>query len=127
MNLENLKTLSEELQKAFDAKDLETVLGYYHPDIVLISPSSPTPVVGIDAVREAIARQFASPQRTSVALKDISVYPITDKVNSVVCRVTGYQSVYYSSYRIEGLLTRIFIDTAEGPKVVGEHLSLLQQ
>jgi ketosteroid isomerase-like protein len=40
MNLENLKTLSEELQKAFDAKDLETVLGYYHPDIVLGDRSS---------------------------------------------------------------------------------------
>lgn len=127
MNLDDLKALSNELQKAFDAKDLETVLGYYHPDIVLISPSSSTPVIGIEAVREAIARQFGSPQRTSVALKDIEVYPVTNDVVSVVCEVSGYQSVYLSSYRFRGLLSRIFVDTDDGPKIVSEHLSLLRQ
>jgi hypothetical protein len=126
MNLEYLKTLCEELQKAFDAKELEKVLGYYHPDIVLITPTSSSPVVGIEAVREAIARQFAGPQRTSVVLKDIEAYSITDDAAAVVCEVSGYQSVYLSSYRFRGLLSRVLAETVDGPKIVVEHLSLLR-
>jgi len=126
MNEDDLISLSLELQRAFDSKDLENVLSFYHPDIVIISPSYIRPVVGIEALREAVARQFASPQRTSVSLKKIKSYRVSESVELVVCEATGHQSIYYSSYGFKGLISRIFLDTEQGPKIIAEHFSLVK-
>ncbi len=125
LNPENLIASSRDLQKAFDAKELDKVLEFYHPDIVLISPSSGSPVVGIEELRKAVSRQFEGPQRTSVSIKEINAYPITGDVAAVFSEIKGYQSIYLSSYEFKGLMTRIFMDTEKGPKIIIEHFSLL--
>ncbi len=127
MNPDDLIAISRELQKAFDTKDIEKVMDHYHPDIVLISPSSPKPVVGIDSLKEAISAQFKCPRRTSVTLKDIKVYPITHDIHSVICEVSGYQLIYYSDYNFEGIISRIFVDTKGTPRIMCEHFSLLKE
>ena len=127
MNPDDLIAISHELQKAFDAKDIEKVMTYYHPDIVLISPSYPKPVIGIDSLKEAISAQFKSPRRTSVTLKDIAGYPISDNVCSVICAVSGFQSIYYSDYEFKGLMSRIVVGTDDGPRIIHEHFSLLKE
>lgn len=127
MNPDNLMAISRDLQQAFDAKDIKKVLEYYHPDIVLISPSSPKPLIGIEAFREAVLRQFASPQRTTVAIKEIKAYSIIDGVMAIICEIRGLQSIYYSSYEFNGFMTRIFLQTPEGPRIINEHFSLLNE
>lgn len=127
MKPDDLIAISHELQKAFDSKDIGRVMEYYHPDIVFISPSSPKPVVGIDSLKEAISAQFKSPRRTSVTLKDIKVYPITHDIHSVICEVSGYQSIYYSDYEFKGIISRIFVDTKSAPRIICEHFSLLKE
>ncbi|MEE9553218.1 MAG: nuclear transport factor 2 family protein [candidate division Zixibacteria bacterium] len=127
MKHDDLVAISHDLQKAFDSKDIEKVMEYYHPEIVLISPSYPKPIIGIDSLKEAISTQFKSPRRTSVTLKEIKAYPITDEVHSVICEVSGHQSIYYSDYQFKGLISRIFISAGNGPKIIAEHFSLFKE
>lgn len=127
MNPDDLITISRELQKAFDSKDLEKVVEYYHPDIILISPSYPKPIIGIDSLTESISEQFKSPRRTSVTLNEIKVYPLRDDIHSVICEVLGYQSIYYSDYEFKGIISRVFVDTKNTPRIMCEHFSLFKE
>lgn len=127
MNEDELGSLSRSLQKAFDTKDLETVLSFYHPDIVLISPSYSKPIIGLDALRKAISRQFDGPQRTNVTLNDLSSYQISESVFVVTCIVAGLQSIHLSRYDFKGLISRIFVGTEAGPRIICEHLSLINK
>jgi hypothetical protein len=122
----DLITLSHDIQKAFDNKDLEVILGYYHDDVIIISPSFPEPVCGLANLREMAARYFKGPQRTTVTLKDIKSYELSDEHTFVYCLVDGFQTVYYSRYGFKGWLSRIFVETDDGPKIISEHLSLLK-
>jgi ketosteroid isomerase-like protein len=125
MNPEDLISLSHQIQKAFDGKDIEAVLQHYHEDIVMISPSFPEPIQGIDDLGKAILRHFKNPRRTVTTLKDIKTYPLGDSICLVLCRIEGYQSIYYSRYDFKGWLSRVFVDSDDGPKVASEHLSLI--
>ncbi len=124
MNPEDLISLSRQIQKAFDTKDIDAILQHYHDDIVLISPSFPEPVCGIEDLRKAAANHFKNPQRTTTTLKGIRAYPVGDNVCLVFCKIEGYQSIYYSRYDFKGWLSRVFIETDDGPKMISEHLSL---
>lgn len=125
MNPEDLISLSHQIQKAFDSKDIDAVLQHYHEDIVMISPSSPEPVCGIDDLKKAIVRHFKNPRRTVTTLKDIKAYPLGGNICLVFCRIEGYQSVYYSRYDFKGWLSRVFVASDDGPRVASEHLSLI--
>lgn len=126
MKRNDLVTLSHEIQKAFDNKDLDTILKHYHDDVIIISPSFPEPTCGIDALREAVFRHFKNPQRTTTTLKDIKAYAVGDNVCLVFCKIEGYQSIYYSRYDFKGWLSRVFVETDDGPKIISEHLSLVK-
>jgi ketosteroid isomerase-like protein len=126
MNPEDLISLSHQIQKAFDTKDIDAVLQHYHADIVLISPSFPEPVCGIDDLKKKVVNHFKNPQRTTTTLKEIKTYPVGDNVCLVFCKIEGYQSVYYSRYDFKGWLSRVFIETDDGPKIISEHLSLVK-
>lgn len=123
-NPEDLISLSHQIQKAFDSKDIDTVLQHYHENIVLIGPSFPEPVCGIDNLKKAIIKYFKNPRRTVTTLKDIKTYPLEGNVAMVFCKIEGYQSIYYSKYDFKGWLSRVFVETDDGPKIAGEHLSL---
>ncbi len=125
MNPEDLISLSHRIQKAFDNKDIDTVLQHYHENIVLIGPSFPEPVCGIDDLKKAIAKHLKNPQRTFTTLKDIKTYPLGEDVSMVFCKIEGYQSIYYSKYDFKGWLSRVFVETDVGPKIASEHLLLI--
>ncbi len=122
----DLVALSQEIQKAFDNKELEDILSYYHDDVIIISPSFPEPVCGLENLREMAARHFKGPQRTTVTLKSITSYPLSDRHTFVYCLIDGFQTVYYSRYAFKGWLSRVFVETDDGPKIISEHLSLLK-
>ena len=124
MNAESLISLSRQIQKAFDGKDIDAILQHYHSNIVLIGPSFPEPVCGIDDLKKAILRYFKNPRRTATTLKDIKTYPLGDNICLVFCKIEGYQSVHYSRYDFKGWLSRVFVESDDGPKIVSEHLSL---
>ncbi len=124
MKPHDLITISQELQKAFDDKDIDTVLKHYHEKIVLIGPSFPEPVCGIDDLKKAITKHLKNSQRTFTTLKDIKTYPLGKDASMVFCKIEGYQSIYYSRYDFKGWLSRVFVETGEGPKIASEHLSL---
>lgn len=126
MNPEDLISLSHQIQKEFDSKDIDAILQHYYDDIMLISPSFPEPVCGIDDLKKAVANHFKNPQRTATTLKDIKTYPVGDNVCLVFCKIEGYQSVYYSRYDFKGWLSRVFVDSDDGPKIISEHLSLIK-
>lgn len=126
MNPDDLVSLSHQIQKAFDAKDIDAILEHYHDDIVLISPSFPEPVCGIDDLKKGVVKHFKNPQRTTTTLKGIKTYPVGDNVYLVFCKIEGYQSVYYSRYDFKGWLSRVFIETDDGRKIISEHLSLVK-
>jgi ketosteroid isomerase-like protein len=123
---DDLISLSGHIQKAFDTKDIDAILQHYHDDIVLISPSFPKPVCGIDDLKKGIVKHFKNPQRTTTTLKEIKTYPVGERLCLVFCRIEGYQSVYYSRYDFKGWLSRVFIETNDGPKIISEHLSLVE-
>ncbi len=124
LNPEDLISLSQQIQKAFDGKDIDAILQHYNDDIVLIGPSFPEPVYGIDDLKKAILRYFKNPRRTATTLKNIKTYPLGDDICLVFCRIEGYQSVYYSRYDFKGWLSRVFVESDDGPKIVSEQLSL---
>ncbi len=126
MNLEDLVERSHKIQKAFDGKDIDAVLQHYHEDIVMISPSFPEPVCGIDDLKKAVIEHFKNPRRTFTTLKDIKTYPLGEEVLMVFCKIEGYQSIYYSRYDFKGWLSRVFVETDHGPKIASEHLSLIK-
>lgn len=125
MNPEDLISLSHQIQQAFDSKNIEAVLQHYHEDVVLIGPSFPEPVCGIDDLKKAIVKHFENPRRTVTTLKDIKTYPLGDNICLVLCRIDGYQSTYYSRYDFKGWLSRVFVESDDGPKIASEHLSLI--
>lgn len=126
MTDDELASLSRELQKAFDSRDLEAVLSFYHPDIVLVSPSYPKPVTGMDSLREAVKRQFAGPQRTDVRIEGVKTLEICKNAYSTICEISGRQSIYYSTYDFRGIISRVIVITDNGPRIISEHFSLLK-
>ena len=126
MNPDDLISLSRQIQKAFDNKDIDAVLQHYHDDIVLISPSFTEPVCGVDDLKKGVVKHFNNPQRTATTLKDIKTYPVGDNVCLVFCKIEGYQSIYYSRYDFKGWLSRVFVNSDDGPKIISEHLSLVK-
>ncbi len=124
LNPEDLISLTHQIQKALDDKDIDTVLQHYHDNIVLIGPSFPEPIHGIDDLKKAVTKHFKNSQRTFTTLKDIKTYPIGNDVSMVFCKIEGYQSIYYSKYDFKGWLSRVFVETDDGPKIASEHLSL---
>jgi hypothetical protein len=69
----DLKSLSLQIQKAYEGKKIDEVLGFYHPEIVLIGPSMRVPVKGIDELRMVLEEQFNSPRRSMVKLSDFTI------------------------------------------------------
>lgn len=126
MSPDDLISLSHQIQKAFDDKNIDAVLQHYHDDIVMISPSFPQPVCGIDDLKKGVVKHFNNPQRTATTLKDIKTYRVGDNVCLVFCKIEGYQSIYYSRYDFKGWLSRVFVDSDDGPKIISEHLSLVK-
>jgi len=126
MNPEDLIRLSQEIQKAFDNKDIDAILQHYHDNIVLIGPSFPEPICGIDNLKKAVLKHFKNPQRTTTTLKDVKSYPLEENICLVFCKIEGCQSIYYSRYDFKGWLSRIFIENDDGPKIISEHLSLVE-
>ena len=126
MNPEDLISLSKEIQKAFHNKDLDAAIRFYHEDIILIGPSFKEPISGREALKKALENHFKNPQHTTVLLKDIKTQRLSDKICSLQCKVEGYHTIYYSRYDFTGWLSRIFIETADGPKIIAEHLSLVK-
>ena len=124
MDYDSFENLSLQIQKAYDAKDLDAVVGYYHPEITLIGPSFERPVCGIEELKAVLKNHFKSPQRTTIRLSDFIIRNITDDVCAVLCRIEGYQAIYYSRYDFKGWLSRTFIETADGPRIISEHLTL---
>ncbi len=46
-------------------------------------------------------------------------------VSIVHCLVEGVQGMLFAETRFKGLLSRVFIDEGDGPKIIHEHFSLL--
>lgn len=124
MDKNKIKTISIEIQKAYDSKDLNAVIGYYHPEIVLIGPSFNEPVSGLDELKSALERHFNNPQKTSVKLSDFVIQELSENIHTVLCRVDGYQSIYHSRYDFKGWLSRVFTETENDPKIITELLTL---
>jgi len=120
----DLKALSLQIQNAYEGKNIEEVLGFYHPEIVMIGPSMRMPVRGIDELRKVLEAQFNNPQRSMVRLSDFSITEVGEGVFTVLCRIEGRQLIYYSSYGFKGWLSRVFAIADGKPKVVFEHLTL---
>ena len=123
MNKSDLKNLSLEIQKAYEGKKIDEVLGFYHPDIVMIGPSLPRPVEGIDELKKVLEAQFKNPQRSVVRLSDFSISEIGKDIFTVLCRIEGRQLIYYSSYSFRGWLSRVFVASDEAPRIIFEHLT----
>ena len=124
MNKSDLKNLSLEIQKAYEGKKIDEVLGFYHPDIVMIGPSLPRPVEGIDELKKVLEAQFKNPQRSVVRLSDFSISEIGKDIFTALCRIEGRQLIYYSSYSFRGWLSRVFVVSDEAPRIIFEHLTL---
>ncbi|UCE67306.1 MAG: nuclear transport factor 2 family protein [Candidatus Zixiibacteriota bacterium] len=120
----DLKNLSLEIQKAYESKKIDEVLGFYHPDIVMIGPSLPKPVKGLEALKTVLELQFKNPQRSVVKLSDFSINEVAKNVFTVLCRIEGRQLIYYSSYAFRGWLSRMFVVSDGIPKIIFEHLTL---
>lgn len=124
MDKNSLKDLSLAIQKAYESKKIDEVLGFYHPDIVMIGPSMRVPVKGIDELKTVLEAQFKNPQRSVVRLSDFSIGEIGKGVFTVLCRIEGRQLIYYSSYAFKGWLSRVFVVSNDVPRVIFEHLTL---
>ena len=120
----DLKIISLEIQQAYEKKKIDEVLGFYHPDIVMIGPSMRIPVNGIDELRKVLEAQFKNPQRSMVKLSDFSITEISKEAFTVLCRIEGRQMIYYSSYGFKGWLSRVFVVSDKAPKIIFEHLTL---
>jgi hypothetical protein len=120
----DLKSHSLAIQTAYEHKKLDEVLGFYHPGIVMIGPSMTKPVKGIEELKAFLEAQFKNPQRSSVKLSDFAIGEIGDGVITVLCRVEGRQSIYYSSYSFKGWLSRLFVLSGGSPRIIFEHLTL---
>jgi ketosteroid isomerase-like protein len=120
----NLKSLSLDIQKAYEGKKTDEVLGYYHPDIVMIGPSMTKPVKGIDELKTVLENQFKNPQRSMVKMTDFSIGEIGEGIFTVLCRIEGRQLIYYSSYPFKGWLSRVFVVSGDVPGIIFEHLTL---
>lgn len=124
MNESDLKSLCFAIQKVYEHKKLDEVLGYYHPQIILIGPSMTKPVKGIDDLKAYLHIEFNKPQRSAVKLSDFAIGEISRGVFSVLCRIEGRQSIYYSTYSFKGWLSRVFVEADGSPKIIFEHLTL---
>jgi len=119
-----LKELSLSIQKAYEGKKIDEVLGFYHPDIVMIGPSLPRPVKGIEELKRVLQSQFRNPQRSVVKLSDFSINEIGKDIFTVLCRIEGRQLIYYSSYTFRGWLSRVFVVSDDIARIIFEHLTL---
>jgi ketosteroid isomerase-like protein len=120
----DFKTLCLEIQNAYEGKKIDEVLGFYHPEIVMIGPSMRTPVKGIDELRRVLEAQFKNPQRSMAGLSDFAINEVGEGVFAVLCRIEGRQMIYYSSYGFKGWLSRVFVAVDDSPKIIFEHLTL---
>jgi ketosteroid isomerase-like protein len=126
MDRDKALALLQSIQRAFEEKDIRTVLKFYHPDICFISPAFPEPIEGLEALKVALRRHFSSPQRTSISFHNIEVQNL-DAGNFIIrCRIDGFQSMLLSGQRFAGYLSRVFVDGEAGPLIMHEHLSLRQ-
>jgi ketosteroid isomerase-like protein len=120
----DLKSLSLQIQRAYEHKNLDEVLEFYHPDIIMIGPSMAGPVKGVEELRKVLEIQFKNPQRSMVKMSDFSIGEIGKDIFMVLCRIEGRQSIYYSSYSFKGWLSRVFVVSEDIPKIIFEHLTL---
>ena len=120
----DLKSLSLAIQSAYERKNPDEVLAFYHPDIIMIGPSMANQVNGIEEFRDLLEIQFANPQRSTVKLSDFSIGEIRDGVFTVLCRIEGRQSIYYSTYPFKGWLSRVFVTSDDTYRIIFEHLTL---
>jgi len=124
MKNSDLKIISLQIQNSYEGKKIDEVLGFYHPEIVMIGPSMRMPVKGIDELRTILEAQFKNPQRSMVGLSDFSINEVGEGVFTVLCRIEGRQMIYYSSYGFRGWLSRVFVISDNSPKIIFEHLTL---
>jgi len=124
MNENALKELSLSIQQAYGSKKIDDVLGFYHPEIVMIGPSMAKPINGIDELKTVLESQFKNPQRSMVKLSNFSINEIGKDIFTVLCWIEGRQLIYYSSYAFKGWLSRVFVAVDGKPKIILEHLTL---
>jgi ketosteroid isomerase-like protein len=124
MYTDDLKSLSRQIQQAYEHKKLDEILDFYHPDIVMIGPSMSRPVKGIEELKAVLESQFKNPQRSMVKMSDFAISEIGEGVFTVLCRIGGRQSIYYSSYLFKGWLSRVFVVSDDNPRIIFEHLTL---
>jgi ketosteroid isomerase-like protein len=123
MTVEQAAKLLESIQLAFEKKDLQAALEFYHDDVIFINPAFPSPFVGKEDLKSAFRRNFAGPQRTSMSFKDIRVRELGTETFVVYCRVEGIQTLYLSEKRFAGYLSRVFVTGGGRPLIVHEHFS----
>jgi ketosteroid isomerase-like protein len=123
---DEIRSLLREIQGAFDRRDLEIVVSYYHPDITYIGPAFPKPIMGIDSLTAAFNSNFQTPQRTSTIYKEIQIQYLSEKIFVIQCKVEGTQTIYFSQRRFTGWLSRVFIETEHKPLIIHEHFSIIE-
>jgi ketosteroid isomerase-like protein len=126
MSDDEIISLLETIQRAIDGKNLAETMEYYHADVIYIGPAFSTPVQGKETLQEAFGRHFSGPQRTKVEFKDIRVNHISDMSFVVYCVIEGSQTLYFSSQRFKGWLSRVFMVADGKPLIIHEHFSLAQ-
>lgn len=126
MQIAEIETLVNDIQKAFDRKDLDAISQFYHPDITYIGPAFPAPIVGLEGLKKAFGHHFQGPQRTRTSIKEINVRHLSDDSFVVHCLVEGVRIVYFSEESFRGRLTRVFVGPKDRPRIVHEHFSLTQ-
>lgn len=124
MTKPDLQSLSLDIQRAYELKKLDEVLEFYYPDIIMIAPTMPKPVKGIAELTAFLESEFRKPQRSTVKLSDFAIGETVEGVFTVLCRIEGRQSIYYSTYSFKGWLSRVFVSYEDNPKIIFEHLTL---
>jgi ketosteroid isomerase-like protein len=122
MNDEMAADLMNSIQGAFEKKDLQAVLGFYHNDISFINPAIPAPVEGKADLESALMRHFSGSQVTRMSFRNIHVQDL-DGGFVVHCEVDGIQSLYLSAKRFSGYLSRVFVLFERKPLIIHEHFS----
>jgi len=68
--VDNLRASFEHEIAAFNARDLDTLMGNQHDHVVALNPASPTPVDGKAARRQAYQTLFATTESVTVTPKN---------------------------------------------------------
>jgi ketosteroid isomerase-like protein len=116
-------TIFIDLQKAFERKDIDSVLKYYHPEITYIGPAFQAPLSGLNSLQKALIEHFKSPRRMRVEIRNLRVRNLSSGVHIVSCLMEGTQSIYLSEQYFKINLSRVFIEVDGQHLIIHEHIS----